>query len=275
MMNSNMNINACRLVIKGGGEMASGIAVRLFRAGLREILLLETPAPSAVRRTVCFCEAVYDGRQQVEGIMAQRAQHCEEIAALWRQGILAVAVDPDWKLLGQIRPHVCVDAILAKRNTGTAMTDAPFTLGIGPGFTAGVDTHAVVESNRGHNLGRVYTEGAAQDNTGIPGVIGGYSVERLLRAPEEGITRAYRQIGEIVRAGDTVLSVGKSPVAARIDGVVRGLVHSGVTVGKGSKVGDIDPRGNAEYCHTVSEKARALGGAVLEAVCAFIYGSSS
>jgi xanthine dehydrogenase accessory factor len=269
-MSNKMNLNGCRLIIKGGGEMASGIAVRLYKAGLRAILILEVPAPSAVRRTVSFCEAVYDGEQQVEGIRARRAQNREEIAALWRQGIIAVAVDPDWELLGQIQPHVCVDAILAKRNMGTTLTDAPFTLGIGPGFTAGVDTHAVIETNRGHNLGRVYTEGAAQANTGIPGNICGYTVERVLRAPEEGITQTHRQIGELVRAGDVALSVGGAPVAALLDGVVRGLIRSGVAVTKGTKVGDIDPRGNAEYCYTVSEKARALGGAVLEAICAYI-----
>jgi xanthine dehydrogenase accessory factor len=269
-MSNKMNLKACRLVIKGGGEMASGIAVRMYRAGLREILLLEAPAPLAVRRTVSFCEAVYDGEQKVEGVLARREQNREEIAALWRQGIIAVAVDPDWKLLGQIRPHVCVDAILAKRNTGTALSDAPLTLGLGPGFTAGVDAHAVIETNRGHNLGRVYTEGSAQANTCIPGDIGGYTVERVLRAPEDGITRAHRKIGELVRAGDAVLNVGAVPVTAQIDGVVRGLVRSGVSVTKGTKVGDIDPRGNAEFCYTVSEKARALGGAVLEAICTFI-----
>lgn len=258
------------IVIKGGGEMASGIAVRLYRAGFRRIVMMETPCPMAVRRTVSFCEAVYDGEQRVEDIPARRADRPEEIRALWDKGTLAVAVDPEWRLIPRIRPEMTIDAILAKRNTGTATNEAPLVVALGPGFTAGVDAHYVIETNRGHSLGRVYAKGQAQPNTGIPGNIGGYTSERVLRAPGEGLVAACREIGAFVRAGETVCAVDGVPVAASIDGIVRGCIRPGSRVRSGQKLGDVDPRGDRECCYTVSDKARALGGAVLETLCAHI-----
>ena len=265
----NPGLNACRIIIKGGGEMASGVAVRLYRAGIREILLLERPAPSAVRCTVSFCQAVYDGEQHVEGVPARLARDAREIAGLWRQDVIAVAVDPEWLFLEVLRPHVSIDAIIAKRNLGTRLAEAPLVLALGPGFTAGVDAHAVIETRRGHTLGRVYTTGGAEADTGIPGDISGYTRERVLRSPEAGIVKTRKRIGESVRAGETVLTVNSIPVLAEIDGVIRGLIQPGVNVPAAAKVGDIDPRGNPAHCLSVSEKARALGGAVLEAVCAY------
>jgi xanthine dehydrogenase accessory factor len=260
--------SSCRVLIKGSGEMASGIAVRLYRSGFREILLLETQAPLAVRRMVSFSEAVYEGEQQVEGVPSRLASGEDEILALWRRNIVAVAVDPEWKCIPSLCPDVCIDAILAKRNLGTGLADAPLVLALGPGFTAGEDAHAVIETQRGHNLGRIYRQGTAEANTGIPGAINGYTLERVLRSPEAGAVSLSRQIGDLVLAGETILSVNDVPVTTRIDGVVRGLIHPAAMVPAMIKLGDIDPRGKREYCRTVSEKARALGGSVLEAICA-------
>jgi xanthine dehydrogenase accessory factor len=256
------------IVIKGGGEMASGVATRLFRAGLRRILMLEIPAPLAVRRTVCFSEAVYDGRQVVEDIPARLVHGREELEGVWREGCIAVAVDPRWNLMHALRPRVTIDALVSKRNTGTRLDEAPLVLALGPGFTAGVDAHVVIETRRGHNLGKVYREGAAEANTGVPGTIGGYTVERLLRSPTAGVVHTNRRIGEKVRSGETLLEVNGMPVVAAISGVLRGLIRPGITVDAQCKLGDIDPRGEPDYCRTVSEKARALGGAVLEVICA-------
>jgi xanthine dehydrogenase accessory factor len=251
--------------------MASGVAVRLYRAGIREILLLETRAPLAVRRTVSFSEAVYEGEQRVEGICARLARDEDDIHEIWRRGMIAAAVDPEWRLLKPLRPRVSIDAILAKRNLGTRRDEAPLVLALGPGFTAGVDAHAVIETRRGHNLGRIYAEGRAEDDTGIPGEIAGYTSERLLRSPEAGKVETRKRIGELVRAGETVLTVNGIPVTAGIDGALRGLIRPGIAVPARIKLGDIDPRGKPEYCLSVSEKARALGGAVLEAVCAHLW----
>lgn len=257
-----------RIAIKGAGEMATGVAVRLHRAGFTSILMLETEKPLAVRRAVSFCEAVYDRRQEVEGIPAVRLDSRDELERIWGDGGVAVAVDPGWRALDWYSPMVVVDAILAKRNLGTRLGEAPLVLALGPGFAAGVDAHCVIETNRGHNLGRIFTEGAAEPNTGVPGNIGGYSSERVLRAPASGTVAARLSIGETAAAGDVVCAVGDVPVAAAIAGVVRGCIRPGIEVEKGVKLGDIDPRGVREYCFTVSEKARALGGSVLEAVCA-------
>ena len=263
-----MKTNLCEIVIKSGGEMASGIAVRLYRAGFRDIVMLETPAPLAVRRAVSFCEAVHDGEQQVEGITARRADEPEAVRELWRQGMLAVAVDPQWTLISQLKPEMTIDAVLAKRNLGTHMDEAPLVVALGPGFTAGVDAHYVIETNRGHNLGRVFAAGQAQPNTGVPGDIGGYTRERVLRAPVDGVVEPCKKIGDFVRAGEPVCVVNGVPVAAAIDGVLRGCIRPGTAARTGLKLADIDPRGAPENCRTVSEKARALGGAVLETLCA-------
>lgn len=257
-----------RIAIKGAGEMASGVAVRLHRAGLRSILMLETEQPLAVRRAVSFCEAVHDGTQTVENIRARRIDGFDRLADAWDAGEIAVAVDPEWKLVERLAPDVVVDAVVAKRNLGTRIDEAALVVALGPGFEAGKDVHAVVETNRGHDLGRIIEHGFAQANTGIPGDIGGYTVERVLRAPVAGVVEPRRKIGDMAAAGDIVCLVGGVPVASAVAGVVRGCIRPGIVVGKGTKIGDVDPRGARENCFTVSEKARALGGAVLEAICA-------
>jgi xanthine dehydrogenase accessory factor len=254
------------VLIRGAGEMATGVAYRLLQARFR-VCLLEIPRPMAVRRTVSFCEAVYAGEMDVEGVTARRIGGPEEIEAVWREGKIPVLIDPEAKkTLKFLKPDVVVDAILAKENLGTTKTVAPLVIGLGPGFTAGMDVHAVVETNRGHHLGRVLWKGAAEPNTGVPGEIGGSTESRVLRAPRSGVFHARMAIGDSASEGTLVALVDDSPVIAAIRGVIRGMLHDGLEVEKGVKVGDIDPRGRKEYCLTISEKARSIGGGVIEAI---------
>ncbi len=253
------------IVIKGGGEMASGVAQRLVRSGLR-VCITELPEPLAVRRGVSFCEAVFAGQTEVEGLVGRRVTGKEEVQRCWERGEVPVLIDPECAIGTTLSPDVLVDAILAKRNTGTTLGDAPLVIGLGPGFCAGRDVHAVIETNRGHRLGRVIEAGEAEADTGIPGNVGGYTWERVLRAPASGRFRGKKQIGETVAKGEVVAEVAGVPLEAAISGVIRGILHDGLTAEKNMKVGDVDPRGTREHCLTVSEKARAIGGAVLEAV---------
>jgi xanthine dehydrogenase accessory factor len=228
--------------------------------------MLETASPLAVRREVSFCEAVHDGNKTVENIEAVRVQGLSDIQQAWAGGKIAVASDPQWHLLEKIRPDLVVDAILAKRNLGTRIQEAGLVIGLGPGFRAGNDVHMVVETKRGHNLGRIITAGPAEPNTGIPGSLGGIAEERVLRAPLDGKFMARQSISDHVNAGDIVGSVQETAVRTKIGGVIRGLIRSGTTVSRGLKIGDVDPRGQKSYCFTISDKARAIGGSVLEAV---------
>jgi xanthine dehydrogenase accessory factor len=252
------------VLIKGAGDLATGSAVRLARSGFR-VAMTELAEPTAVRRTVAFSEAVAAGRAAVEGVAARRVGSAAEARRVMGEGQVAVLVEPGapWPAL---RPLAVVDARMAKRNLGTSRDEAPVVIGLGPGFTAGADVHAVVETNRGHTLGTVLLEGAAQPNTGVPGEIGGYGPERLLRAPIAGILAVRVEIGERVEAGAVVALVAGQPVRARIAGIVRGLLRDGAPVREGQKVGDVDPRARREHCFTVSDKARAVAGGVLEAI---------
>ena len=256
------------IVIKGAGEMATGVATRLYRANFRRILMLERQAPLAVRRQVSFCEAIHEGIKTVEGIEAVSALSDEEITAFWEAGKIPVLVDPEGAQGARFRPEVFIDATVAKRKLGTSKTLAPLVIALGPGFIAGIDCHVVIETNRGHNLGRMIYSGAAEANSGIPGNICGHTVERVLRSPAAGRFTGLRNIGELVKKGDLVGRVDRFEVIAGIDGVLRGVIRTGTDIGSGVKVGDIDPRGDITYCNTISEKARALGGSVLEAVVA-------
>lgn len=252
-------------IIRGAGDIASGVALRLHRAGIR-VVMTEIERPTTIRRTVAFSDAVTGGAQTVEGVTALRAETWEEACLYLDAGVIPVLVDPDCACRATLAPDALVDAILAKRNLGTRITDAPAVVGVGPGFTAGVDCHAVVETMRGHTLGRVYYEGAALPNTNIPGLIGGFAGERVLRAPADGVFTGARRIGEHVEAGETVGYVAGVPMTATLTGVLRGLLADGVTVKRGMKSGDVDPRGEAAYCQTASDKALAVGGGVLEAI---------
>ena len=259
-------------LIRGAGDLASGVALRLWRSGF-DVVMTDLARPTAIRRTVAFSEAIVQGEYTVEGVTARRAESAAEARALLAQNVLPVLVDPDCACRAELRPDALVDAILAKRNLGTSITDAPVVVGVGPGFTAGVDCHAVVETMRGHTLGRVIYDGPALPNTNIPGLIGGFAGERVLRAPADGIFVGTHKIGDHVKAGDIAGYVAGAPMVCTIDGVLRGLIADGVTVTKGMKSGDVDPRGKAEYCATSSDKALAVGGGVLEAILHFSEGN--
>jgi len=254
------------VLIRGAGEVASGVAHRLHRSHFK-ICMLEIPHPIAVRREVSFCDAVYNGEKEVEGIRAKFISTQEEISSIWKKMKIPILVDPDGqKTLHFLKPDVLIDAIMAKKNLGIQINDAPFIIGLGPGFTAGKDVHVVIETNRGHNLGKVILNGMAESDTGIPGEIGGYAIERVLRTMKKGIFHPHKSIGERVSKGLVVAVVDDFPVIARISGVVRGLLGEGIEAKKGMKVGDIDPRGKKEYCFSISDKSRAIGGGVLEAI---------
>ncbi len=253
------------VLIKGAGDLASGVALRLWRFGLR-VALTDLPVPTAIRRTVSFCPALTAGWAKVEDVTARPATTKAEAEALWAAGEIPVFADPEAHIRSELRPDVLVDAILAKRNLGTARSDAPIVIALGPEFTAGADCHAVVETMRGHDLGRIYYTGSALANTGVPGEIGGYGAERVMHAPAAGLFRGLCQIGDTVEAGETIALVGDVPVRTDIRGVLRGLLADGIYAPQGMKCADVDPRARREHCFTVSDKARSLGGAVLEAM---------
>ena len=256
------------ILIRGAGDLASGIALRLFRCGI-SVVMTDLPHPTSIRRTVSFSKAIVKGETTVEDVTAKRAESAAEAQKLLNDGVIPVLADPECACRAELKPHVVVDAILAKRNLGTKITDAPIVIGVGPGFTAGEDCHAVVETMRGHTLGRAIYEGSALPNTNIPGLIGGFAGERVLRAPADGAFRTAASIGDLVNEGDTVGYVGDAPMKCTISGVLRGLIADGTMVHKGMKSGDVDPRGDVSYCQTASDKALAIGGGVLEAILHF------
>jgi xanthine dehydrogenase accessory factor len=254
------------ILIRGAGEMASGVAHRLHQSHFK-ICMTEIPHPLAVRREVTFSEAIYEGEKEVEGIRATLISKTKEIESVWKKSNIPILIDPDGKKTRSfLKPDVLVDGIMAKKNLGTQIHDAPLVIGLGPGFSVGKDVHIVIETNRGHHLGKMILGGSAEPDTGIPGEVGGYAIERLLRTMKKGIFHPQKFIGERVNKGSVVAVADDFPVIAKISGVVRGLLREGVEVKKGMKVGDIDPRGKKEYCFTISDKARAIGGGVLEAI---------
>ena len=259
------------IVIRGAGDLATGVALRLYRAGFSRLVMLENNHPLAVRRRVAFSEAVSQGCMKVEGITAVFVESTREIAKLWEHGEIPVLSDPAAVTLSELQPEVLVDAIIAKRNLGTRRSQASLVIGLGPGFTAGKDVHRVVETKRGHYLGRVIESGAAADNTGIPGNIGGYSVERVYWAEQQGIFTTSLNIGDTIAAGDPLGMVDDVPVVATICGVIRGLLRDGTPVDEKTKLADVDPRGTMAYCGEVSDKAMAIGGGVLEAISAHLF----
>lgn len=273
MEESRLTTRGLLVAVKGAGDLASGVMHRLTRAGFA-VMATELPRPMVLRRTIAFAEAVALGQATVEGLTARLAASLEEARLILAVHEIPILVDPAGEVLRAARPHVLVEATLSKRNSGITIADAPIVIALGPGYEAGRDVHAVIETNRGHNLGRVYLQGTAEANTGVPGTIGGYSAERLLRAPCAGTLYGRRQIGETVAAGETVAVVEAkgttTPVSAAISGILRGLVRDGLPVQAGLKVGDVDPRAVREHCFTISDKARAVAGGVLEAVLYFM-----
>lgn len=254
------------VIVKSGGDLASGIIQKLHRVGFR-VLVLETQTPTAIRRMVSFAEAIYEGKKEIEGIIAIHTKNIIEIYHAWSMDYIPVLIDPNGDYIEKFKPIAVVDAIIAKRNIGMKKDLAPITIAVGPGFTAGKDCDVVIESNRGHDLGRLIYEGEAEPNTGIPGTIAGYSVERVLYAPDEGTTELIHKIGDIVKAGDIIGYVNDKSINTKLDGVIRGLIRDGAYVTKDMKIGDVDPRlDQINNCYTISDKARAIGGGVLEAI---------
>lgn len=251
--------------IRGAGDLATGIACRLVHSGF-QVIMTDLPEPTSIRRTVCFSEAILHGGAVVEDIHAAFAADAAQAMQIVQTGRVAVMADPDGLLLRQLQLDALVDAILAKRNLGTTIADAPAVIGVGPGFTAGKECHAVVETMRGHTLGRVYYEGGAMPNTGVPGNIGGFTLERILRAPCDGIFTGTHRIGDTVEAGEVCAYVNGQPMQSAIRGILRGLLPDGIRVTAGMKSGDVDPRCEKANCYTVSDKSLAIGGGVLEAV---------
>jgi xanthine dehydrogenase accessory factor len=256
------------VLVRGGGEVATGIAHRLNRCHMN-VVITEIDKPTAVRRSVSFAEAVYDATQIVEGVKAVRVDSVNEIRSMWERHDVPLVVDADAELRKLLNPLVLVNAIMAKKSGKTATTDAPLVIGVGPGFSAGVDVHAVIESNRGYNLGRVIWEGAAESDTGEPAPVNGFSHDRVLRIPRSGTFRAVRAIGDLVKRDEVIGEVNGDPIVAQISGQIRGLLRNGIQVQQGTKAGDIDPRGERGYCYSISDKARAIAGGVLEAILHF------
>ena len=266
------------LVVRGGGDLASGVIHRLYRCGYR-VLILECAHPSAIRREVAFCEAVYDGEAFVEGVLSHRIERADQCEAVWAAGEIPLLVDGTGEAIRELHPAAMIDAILAKRNLGTSRDMAPLTIALGPGFTAGEDVDYVVETQRGHDLGRIIEEGEATPNTGIPGVIAGYGKERVIHSPAAGILRARAVIGDLVEKGQVIAVVEMEdscsdaaqavPVYASLTGVLRGIIRDGYRVPQGMKIADIDPRKEQKKkCSTISDKARCIAGSVVEILMA-------
>ncbi|MBM6820834.1 MULTISPECIES: selenium-dependent molybdenum cofactor biosynthesis protein YqeB [Clostridium] len=253
------------ILIKGAGDLATGIAYRLKKSGF-DIVMTEIDKPTTVRRTVAFSQAVFDNEIVIEGIKGVKVNNINEIYKEINQGNIPIIIDEKAEIIKELRPDVVVDAIIAKKNLGTNIKDAPIVIGVGPGFEAKVDCHLVVETKRGHYLGKVIEEGSAIPNTGVPGNIGGYTKERIIRASSNGKIKPVVSIGDFVKKGDVVAYVDGVEVLAQIDGIVRGMLQEGIEVFKGMKSGDIDPRCEKDHCFTISDKGRSIGGGVLEAI---------
>ena len=258
------------IIVRGGGDLATGTIYKLKKSGF-PVLILEVKNPSAIRRNVAFSEAIYQGQQTVEDMTCFRADSLQQAENFLQEDKLTILVDPKGEAIARLKPVAVVDAIIAKRNLGTAKTMAPITVALGPGFVAGEDVDAVVETKRGHNLGRVIWSGSAAPNTGVPGLIGGFGKERVMHSPAQGILKNVKKITDTVTKGEViaVIETGSDmvPVEASLDGILRGLIRDGYPVTKGFKIADIDPRSEEyENCFTISDKARCIAGGVLEAI---------
>lgn len=253
------------IVVRGGGDIASGTIARLYNSGYR-VVVLEIKEPTVIRSKVSFAQAMFDGSITIDGITAVRASNLKEINSILADEMIPVVDDPEGSYIKALKPAAVVDGILAKKNLGTSKDMAPVVIGLGPGFEAGYDVDAVIETNRGHNLGRVILQGKPEPNTGVPGVIGGHAAKRVVRSTAAGIVKPVKKIGDLVKEGDILAMIGDTEVRAQISGVLRGMIHEGMEVPEGFKIGDVDARGNVENCFTISDKARAVGGGTLEAL---------
>lgn len=255
-----------KVVIRGGGDLATGVAEVLYQSGFK-ILILDIEKPSSIRRSVCFSEAIYDGVTKVENIICKKVENENEIEKCWNEKIIPIMVDEKGEIIKKIKPDVVVDSIIAKKNLGTTKDMAPITIALGDGFEAGKDVDIVVETMRGHNLGRIITSGRAMKNTGIPGEIKGVSKDRVIYSLANGIFSSVKKIGDTVQKDEIIGYVGDVEIRGKISGVLRGIIRDGYEVTENMKIGDIDPRiEEKNNCFTISDKARSLGGAVLRAI---------
>lgn len=258
------------VLIRGGGDLASGVALRLHRSHMR-VIITELAQPLVIRRRVSFAEAIYEGDTQVEEVAAHRVESLSDVQMSWKQGVIPVMVDPDCSILEElkrlsIQVSVLVDARMTKGPPYLELDSAPLVIGLGPGFVPGENCHAVIETNRGHFLGRVIWNGSAQPDTGVPEGFGGQYQMRVLRSPAEGFFKSHARICDHLESGDLIAEVNGHQILAPFKGVLRGILHSGLPVNKGFKVGDIDPRDDPRYCKLVSDKSLSIAGGVLEAI---------
>jgi xanthine dehydrogenase accessory factor len=253
------------IILRGGGDLASGVALRLARAGLK-VVITELPQPLAVRRGASFAQAIYSGEMSIEGLTARRVENIAQVHQYMEKDILPVLVDPHVESRQSLDPMVLIDGRMTKRPPDLGMDSAPLVLGLGPGFEAGVDCHAVIETRRGADLGRVIWRGMAEADTGIPERVASWQAERVLRAPEDGILTTFAEIGDHLVTGQVIARVNGQAVRTAFDGVLRGLLFPGLPVMRGMKIGDVDPRGDPRLCWIVSDKALAIGGGALEAI---------
>ena len=254
------------VIVRGGGDLASGVIHKLHRCNIK-VLVLECEHPTAIRRTVSFCNAVFENEMEVEGIKCRLAKNIDEIKRIFEDGDIPLIIDEKCEILDEIKPIALIDAIIAKKNIGTNKNMAPITIALGPGFYAGKDVDAVIETKRGHNLGRIIYEGYAAKNTGIPGDIKGYSKERVIHSPAEGVINNISHIADYVEKGQIIAKVGSENVYASLSGILRGIIYDKTYVKKGLKIADIDPRKEElQNCYKISDKARCIGGGVLEAL---------
>lgn len=254
------------VIVRGGGDIATGTIHKLYRSGFL-VVVLEIEAPTTIRRKVAFSEAMYETETVVEGVVCKRANDLSEVKEILAEGKIPIIKDENCDCLDALKPIALVDGILAKKNLGTKRDMAPITIALGPGFEAGVDVDAVIETQRGHDLGRILLEGFAAKNTGIPGIIGGYGKERVIHSPATGMIQNLSHISDTVTKGQVIAQIGETKVEATIDGILRGIIKDGSPVAKGLKIADIDPRlEEKKNCFTISDKARCIGGSVLEAI---------
>ena len=259
------------IIVRGGGDIATGTIAKLYQSGFR-VLVLEIENPSAIRRKVAFCDAVFEGKTVIEGMTCILAKNQEELPGIWEKNQIPLMIDPDGKMIKELKPAAVIDGILAKKNMGTNRQMAPITIALGPGFSAPEDVCAVIETKRGHQLGKVIYEGSAIANTGIPGIIGGCGKERVIHAPAAGIIENIHEIGDLVEKGEVIARIGEIKVYASLTGVLRGIIRNGYPVTKGFKIADIDPRKEEQKnCFTISDKSRSVGGGALEALLHLLY----
>lgn len=256
---------ALKVLVRGGGDLSSAVIQKLYRSGF-QVVVSELEKPKMVRRTVSFANAIYENPYVVEELEAVWIKSVDAIETTLAQGKIPVMTISESEIYDFFKPDVFVDATLSKKKVNYTKAYAQLVIGLGPNIEAGVEAHTVIETSRGHDLGRLIFKGLAKENTHIPGDIGGYTHERVLRAPCTGLMKCDKKIGDLVSVGDVIMTVEGKPVRAEIDGVLRGLIHESVKITEGLKVGDIDPRGHTHYCFTISDKGRNIAGGVLEAV---------